>query len=243
VIARERLPVPSAVVLSEGRRILFAIPWGERVILGTTDTDYQGPIEAVRTEPADVAYILSVVNAGVPSARLAEADVISTWAGLRPLVASRRGGPSDISRSHQIRMPEPGWLDVAGGKLTSYRHMAQQAVDRIVSHLGIRTRHLSTAHEPLLPPELPQAFSGILPPPVSREAVEHYCTHEWAVHLDDVMIRRTSWHYYHPNAAEIAAQAVAWMAALLGWDRRQQEAELGQYREEQESARPVGRIS
>ena len=62
VIDRRRLPVPDAVVMTEGKRILFAIPWGERVILGTTDTDYDGPIEDVRTEPADVEYILGVVE-------------------------------------------------------------------------------------------------------------------------------------------------------------------------------------
>ena len=58
VIDRQRLPVPDAVVMTEGRRILFAIPWGERVILGTTDTDYDGPLDDVRAEPADVAYVL-----------------------------------------------------------------------------------------------------------------------------------------------------------------------------------------
>ena len=81
VIDRRRLPVPDAVVMAEGNRILFAIPWGERVILGTTDTDYDGPLDDVPTEPADVAYILAAVNRAFPSAGLGPADVISTGRG------------------------------------------------------------------------------------------------------------------------------------------------------------------
>ena len=84
-------------------RVLFVIPWGERVILGTTDTDYAGPPEAVRPEPDDENYILSVANDAFPAAGLGTEDVIGTWAGLRPLIAGR-GRPSDISRAHQIRM-------------------------------------------------------------------------------------------------------------------------------------------
>jgi len=241
VIDRQRLPVPDAVVMADGPRILFAIPWGERVILGTTDTDYDGPLDDVRAEPADVACILRVTNAAFPAARLSDADVIGTWAGLRPLIASNRGGPSDISRAHQIAMPEPGWLDVAGGKLTTYRLIAEQAVDRLLRHLGRPCCPCRTADEPLLSgcPRItleccgaavpaaragetpaPQVIlghppsstaSGILPPPVSRELVEHYCRHEWAVCVDDIMLRRTGWRHYRTDADEIARQVGQWM--------------------------------
>src|SRR5690606_19886175 len=70
VIDHRRLPVPDAVVMTEGQRILFAIPWGQRVILGTTDTDYEGPPEAVSTAPEDVQYILGVVRRAFPQSRL-----------------------------------------------------------------------------------------------------------------------------------------------------------------------------
>ncbi|MFH1920779.1 MAG: glycerol-3-phosphate dehydrogenase/oxidase, partial [Planctomycetota bacterium] len=162
VADRSRLPVLDAVVVTEGKRILFVLPWGERVILGTTDTDYDGPIEAVRTEPADIDYILGVVNRGFPSAKLTEADVLSHWASLRPLIADESGGPSDISRAHQICMPRPGWLDVAGGKLTTYRLIAQQVVDRVTGHLGREAVPCRTAVEPLLEPETVRDLSGIL---------------------------------------------------------------------------------
>ena len=132
VVERARVPVTETVVMTEGKRILFAIPWGERTILGTTDTDYHGPLDDVRAEAADIGYVLQITNQFFPQAKLAEADVISAWAGLRPLVADPSGKPSDISRAHEIHNPEPGWWDVAGGKLTTYRLMGEQTVDQIV---------------------------------------------------------------------------------------------------------------
>ncbi len=216
VVDRGRLPVPDAVVMTEAGRILFAIPWGERVILGTTDTDYDGPLEDPQAEPGDVAYILRVVNEAFPSAALGEADVISRWAGLRPLIDTGRGGPSDISRAHQIAMPEPGWLDVAGGKLTTYRLIAQQAVDRLVAYLDVRAAPCRTADEPLVPvgSATRTAESSILPPEVSRELVDHYCRHQWAVHPDDVMLRRTSWRHYRKDADTVAEQVAVWMGII-----------------------------
>ncbi len=229
VIDRGRLPVPDAVVLADGRRILFAIPWGQRVILGTTDTDYDGPPEAVQTEPADVEYILMIVNRSFPSAGLKPEDVRATWAGLRPLIARRRGKPSDITRAHKIRMPHPGWIDVAGGKLTTYRLIGQQVVNRAVKHLGCNSPPSRTADEPLLEPEAVRGISGIIPPEPSPELVAHFCRNEWAVHLDDIMLRRTSWHYYLDDRQSVAAQVAQWMAEILGWDGERAEAEIARY--------------
>jgi glycerol-3-phosphate dehydrogenase len=226
VVPRERLDVPEAVVMTDGKRILFAIPWGQRVILGTTDTDYPGrELENPACEESDVAYILKVTNRAFPPAALTPADVVGTWTGLRPLIADPNGNPSDISREHEIHMPQPGWFDVAGGKLTTYRLMAEQTVDRIVKHLGLSVRPCATATEPLVPAG-ETSFSGIVPPAVSREAVEHYCRNEWAVHLDDVMVRRSSWQHYHANSDEIARQVAGWMSGILGWTPEQIAAEL-----------------
>jgi glycerol-3-phosphate dehydrogenase len=72
--------------------------------------------------------------------------------------------------------------------------------------------------------------SGILPPEFGRRPVEHYVAREWAVHLDDVMVRRTGWHYYFRDAAAKAEQVAAWMGELLGWTQAQQAAELDRYR-------------
>lgn len=233
VVERRRLPLPAALIVPEGQRLLFAIPWGERVILGTTDTDYSGLPEDVRTDEADVDYVLGAINRAMADARLSPDDVIRTWAGLRPLIAARRSGapgaPSDISRAHRIRMAQPGWFDVAGGKLTTYRRMAEQLVDRVVRFLGVRVRPSLTAAEPLLPPDEHPSASGILPPPVEERLVRYYCAHEWAIHLDDVMRRRTSWHNYRADAAQVAQQVAQWMAEIFGWDEAKKAAELAAY--------------
>ena len=228
VVDRARLPVTDAVVMIDGSRILFALPWGERTILGTTDTDYAGPLDNPTCDEADMQLVLDVTNRTFTAARLTPADVISTWAGLRPLIADSNRKPSDISRRHEIHMTEPGWFDVAGGKLTTYRLMAEQTVDQAVTHAKLDARPCTTDRTPLLPESNPQ-FSGILPPPVSREAVAHFCQHEWAVHLDDVMIRRTSWRYYHRNHLEIAQRVAGWMAEELGWNDALLREELSRY--------------
>lgn len=229
VIDRTRLPIDDAVVMTQGQRILFGIPWGERVILGTTDTDYDGPVATPVCEPEDVDYILGVVNGAFPAANLRIADVISTWAGLRPLVADRNGKPSDISRRHEIRTTHPGWWDATGGKLTTYRLMAEEAVDAVVEHLGGGVSQSTTATQRLLSTDAANEISGILPPPIKPEVVEHCCRREWAVHLDDVMIRRTGWRHYHRDHAEIAERVSRWMQSALAWGDEARSDELHRY--------------
>lgn len=239
VIDRSRLSISDAVVMAEGSRILFAIPWGERVILGTTDTDYDGPINHPTCDDDDIRYVLSVANQTFPHVKLQPRDVISSWAGLRPLIAggsNARGKPSDISRRHQIRMTHPGWLDVAGGKLTTYRLMAEQTVDEAVKYTRRPATRCTTDKIPLLTNghglyHAPR-YSGILPPDVSRTAVEHFVNNEWAATLSDVMIRRTSWRYYHFDHREIAARVAGWMAELLRWDESVRDRELTAYCEQ-----------
>jgi len=235
VLDRNRFPVPEAVVMAEGNRILFAIPWGDRVIVGTTDTDYEGPLEDVRACDGDIRYVLEVVNSAFPQVGLGARDILSVFAGVRPLIAPsrvRKGAPSDISRSHQMRVPEAGWIDVTGGKLTTYRLMAEQTVDLVGGMLKRDLPACRTAREPLLDPSEVEGVSGILPPPPTQATVEHYCKHEWARHLGDVMLRRAGWHFYHRDADEIARKAAAWMAEILGWDAGRQAAEMLRYQQE-----------
>ncbi len=226
VVERERFGFEDAVVITAGARILFVIPWGERTIVGTTDTDYSGPPEAVRVEEADIRYLLGAVNEFFPGAELRAEDVLSSWAGLRPLLADPKGNPSDISRSHEIHNPQPGWWDVAGGKLTTYRLMAEQAVDRIVQSARLTAGPCRTATTPLLPTPVPGAT---VPPPFSREAVEHACREEWARQIGDVMIRRTGWQHYHRDAAPLAHQVAEWMATFHRWSPEQAAAQWARY--------------
>lgn len=231
VFERERLPITEAVVMAEGNRILFAIPWGERVIVGTTDTDYEGPLEEPACEEADIRYLLQVVNKTFPSLELTPADILSTWAGVRPLVADTSGGPSDISRRHEVKMGRPGWWDITGGKLTTYRLMAEETINAILRYLGRDAVPCRTAHQPLLAPRETMGISGILPPVVTADVVRHFCRHEWAEHLDDVMIRRTSWRHYYRDHLEIATRVAQWMAEELNWDTERSGMEISRYRQ------------
>ena len=213
VMDGQRLGVSAPLVLAEGNRILFVIPWGRRVIIGTTDTDYSGRPEDVAVDASDITYVLNAVNTSFPTLRLTEADVISTWAGVRPLIADPNGAPSDISRAHEIHTPEPGWWDVAGGKLTTYRLMAEHTVDQLCRYLGRRDSTCRTAETPLLSPE-ERRFSSVVPTEITREAVEHFVTREWALTLSDVMVRRSSWQFYHRDAEQRTQEVAAWMSEL-----------------------------
>jgi glycerol-3-phosphate dehydrogenase len=231
VVDRSRLPAPETVVMTEGKRILFAIPWGERTIIGTTDTDYNGSLEDVRADASDIQYVLKIANSFFPEVKLAPSEIISAWAGLRPLLADPNGNPSDISRSHEIKNPEPFWWDVAGGKLTTYRLMAEQTVDEVVKKINVSKDFgpCKTADEALLPETETKGISGIVPPEPGRSIVEHFCAREWTLHLDDLMVRRTSWHYYRRDASKLAEQVAEWMAELLDWTGEQRASELERY--------------
>lgn len=228
VVDQTRLPIAQAVVMARGNRILFAIPYGRRVVLGTTDTDYQGEPEAVRSDMGDVHYILEVVNETFPEARIVPADIITQWAGVRPLIAQSDGSPSDISRAHLIQMSQPGWLDVAGGKLTTYRLIAQQAVDRLGQELSLRGA-CRTDVEPLAPPEQVVGISGIEPPAASRELIDYYCLNEWSAHLEDVLVRRGRWQTYEPKCQRKVEEIATWMATSLGWTDAKRQAEIERY--------------
>jgi glycerol-3-phosphate dehydrogenase len=113
---------------------MFAIPWEDQTLVGTTDTDYEARPEDVAADADDVRYLLDAVNAYFPGARLGEADVIGAYAGLRPLVASAESeSPSETSREEEIFESTSGLLSLGGGKLTTYRRVAERIVDRVVA--------------------------------------------------------------------------------------------------------------
>lgn len=139
-------------------RVMFVLPWGDYTYVGTTDTDYAGSPSEVRADAEDVTYLLTSANAMFPGARLTEADVISTWAGIRPLLGPNRDASEGLSasatsREHDIWWDRSGLLNIAGGKLTTYRVMARQVADRAVAELRATHRvaagHASTADLPL----------------------------------------------------------------------------------------------
>jgi glycerol-3-phosphate dehydrogenase len=142
---REALTILSAI---DGR-VMFVLPAGAFTIVGTTDTDYAGPVDEVRASRADVDYLLRSANAYFPSAQLEPVDVVAAWAGIRPLVADGGGDPSSTSREHSIAWTVPGLLTVTGGKLTTYRSMAASVVDQVSRALGTAVRGAPTHLAPL----------------------------------------------------------------------------------------------
>ena len=134
VVPSEKLPVQHAVVCFHptDERVLFALPWGDCTYVGTTDTDYEGDPSDVAATLEDVDYLLGASNVYFPEHQIARKDVISTWAGLRPLISPDANGElsdvaeSKVSREHQIIVGQDGMLTIAGGKLTTFRRMGRR---------------------------------------------------------------------------------------------------------------------
>ncbi len=131
VVPQNRIGNTGAVTLLSpiDGRVMFVLPWGPVTVVGTTDTDSSTAPEDVLADTRDVEYLLRSANAVFPQARLAMADVISTWSGLRPLLASPSRSASAVPREHEIHVSQAGLITIAGGKLTTYRVMASQTVD------------------------------------------------------------------------------------------------------------------
>ncbi len=139
LVARSRIDHREAIIFTSpiDGRVVFILPWGSLSYIGTTDTDtIEPPDEAAATED-DVVYLLRSANARFPNARLGVEDVRGSWAGLRPLLA-HGGKESSRSREHTIVQGTGGMITVAGGKLTTYRSMAHEVVDRAVRELRFR---------------------------------------------------------------------------------------------------------
>ncbi len=159
MVPRERLQNRNAITFRSpvDGRVMFVLPWGDFSYVGTTDTDYHGAPDDVRADEADVRYLLDSANSIFPAARLTGEDVVSTWAGLRPLLAppDTEGGRSEsaTSREHEIWTDRTGLLNVAGGKLTTYRVMAAEAADAAAELLferhGVVSAASGTADLPL----------------------------------------------------------------------------------------------
>jgi len=204
-LPRARVGNRAAVALNTTRddRTIFVLPWGALTLVGTTDTYYPGDPDRVVPEAEDVAYLLEGVNEAFPMARVGFGDVVSAYAGLRPLVGGRSSTKeSDISREHEIFEDPDGLISIAGGKLTTHRAMAEDVVDRACRRLrralACRTEatplgsasdaeasfralgfdegtaaHLSARHSP-------EAIRPFLDSPRGRERILHALPHLWA---------------------------------------------------------------
>ncbi|HEY7916281.1 MAG TPA: glycerol-3-phosphate dehydrogenase/oxidase [Acidimicrobiales bacterium] len=136
--------IAAVIPVREDHRSIFVVSWGDQVYLGTTDTEWDGPLDDPSCLPEDIDYILAAANA-VTTRPIDRTDITGLWTGLRPLLAPVEGrqAPSertaDLSRRHTVRTSDRGMVTVTGGKLTTYRKMAQDTVDAVYKSLGRRT--------------------------------------------------------------------------------------------------------
>lgn len=149
VIPRDRLQSNTGIILRTETSVLFVIPWGRHWIIGTTDTDWALDKAHPAASASDIDYLLEHVNA-VLTSPLSREDVEGVYAGLRPLLTGESDTTSKLSREHVVGHPVPGLTVVAGGKYTTYRVMAADAVDEAVRSMDERVPASCTQRIPLL---------------------------------------------------------------------------------------------
>lgn len=203
LVPRERIGNRGAITIISpiDGRVMFVLPAGptgtEFTLIGTTETEYEGPPDEVRATTSDIEYILRTANALFPAARLGIRDVVSAWAGIRPLVPSAEADAGKISREHSITMVAPGVIAVRGGKLTTYRDMAAQTVRFAARKLGRRGERRARTDLAPLPGgtlsdgpehEIARAASELDDAPLAHHLVRAYGA-EW----------RDVWAYAEPD--------------------------------------------
>jgi glycerol-3-phosphate dehydrogenase len=220
-------------------RVLFVLPWGDYSLVGTTDTDFYGDPNGVRADRADIEYLLAEVQALFPDAPLSESDVVTTIAGVRPLLASGAASPSTRSREHRIVRQGHNLVTIVGGKYTTYRLIAQQAVDAVYGVLQREPPPCRTAEVPL-PNRRPMTSGEKIAdsPEVHASDIAHACEHEMAVTLSDVMRRRTSLALSQSGGPEVGLQVAHLMAPLMNWSPDEERAQFERYVEEWKRSLP-----
>jgi glycerol-3-phosphate dehydrogenase len=149
VVPRDRIQSKTGLILRTSKSVLFVIPWGRHWVIGTTDTDWKLDKAHPAASSTDIDYLLDEVNK-VLVTPLTRADVEGVYAGLRPLLSGESESTSKLSREHTVASPVPGLVVVAGGKYTTYRVMAKDAVDTAVHGLGGSVPRSCTERVPLL---------------------------------------------------------------------------------------------
>ena len=144
VVPKAVLPLQHAVYYQlDDERMCFAIPRGKTTYIGTTDDDYKGNKDDINITKEEVNYLINGVNNIFPEQRIQNGDIISSWAGLRPLIEEEGKASTEISRKDEIFISSSGMITIAGGKLTGYRLMAKRAVDLIFSKENCKTQNIS----------------------------------------------------------------------------------------------------
>ncbi|MBM7808656.1 glycerol-3-phosphate dehydrogenase [Geodermatophilus bullaregiensis] len=274
VVPRNRINSATGVITRTEKSLLFIIPWGSHWIIGTTDTEWDLDLAHPAASSNDIDYLLEHAN-GLLEDPLTREDVVGVYAGLRPLLSGESEATSKLSREHAVASPVRGLTVIAGGKYTTYRVMAKDAVDSAVhglertvppsiteriplvgaeGYLAAHNARRLTAERTGLPlstvehllgrygtlsgelldlvsehPALREPLAGA-PEYLKVEAL-YAVSHEGALHLDDVLTRRTRISIEVPDRGVAAARDVAEIVApLLGWDAEHVEREVAHYR-------------
>jgi glycerol-3-phosphate dehydrogenase len=273
VVPREKITGDAGLILRTATSVLFVTPWRNHWLIGTTDTDWNLDLAHPAATKSDIDYLLDSVNAVLVSP-LTQDDIEGVYAGLRPLLAGESEETSALSREHAVARVVPGLISIAGGKYTTYRVMAADAVDagaeellRLVApsctdrvplvgadgffamqnqieafaaEYGLhpyRVRHLldrygSMISDVLQPGLADRALRDTVPgaPDYLMAEIRYAVAHEGALHLDDVLTRRTRISIEYPHRGIESAPAVAaLMGELLGWSAEQRDVEVRTY--------------
>jgi len=272
VVPKDRIDLGTGLIARTEKSVLFVIPWGRHWLIGTTDTDWELDRSHPAATKADIDYLLEHVNA-VLATPITHDDIEGVYAGLRPLLSGHQNQTAKLSREHVVVEPAPGLVIVAGGKYTTYRVMAKDAVDAAVrdfdtpvpesvtDHLTLlggdgfpalwnerarlaRNAGLTQAHmEHLLQRygscvdellELVTADPSLADPigtsDYLRVEAVYAASHEGALHLEDVLTRRTRISIEERDRGLTAAPEVAALIApVLGWDEETTHQEIDRY--------------
>lgn len=263
VLPRERLPINATLIIrAPDKRSIFAVPRGAFTYIGTTDVFHDGADYWPAPTRADIDYLLRATEAALSIDPIGDAEIVSLWSGVRPLIAQPGKKANEVSRKDEIWTSPNGLVSIAGGKLSAYRAMAERVVDLVVERLGRNALPCSTAEVSLpggsrevrlagLDPLAAERLAGlygdeaneilIAGGDVAAEAARAV-THEGAARLEDYWVRRSARAWFDEGAGLAAlAPAAEAMGALLGWDDAAKAAEIAHCRRiNDESRRLLG---
>ncbi len=273
VVPRRKIVGDAGLILRTETSVLLVIPWKNHWLIGTTDTDWQLDLAHPAATRSDIDYLLEHVNR-VLVTPLTQDDIEGVYAGLRPLLAGESEETSKLSREHDVARVVPGLISIAGGKYTTYRVMAADAVDAGADDLPVRVAPSCTDKVPLLGADgyfamrnqvealaaeyglhpyrvthvldrYGSMIRDVLEPGLADRAllqtvpgapdylmaeIRYAVTHEGALHLEDVLARRTRISIEYPHRGIESAPAVAELIGrVLGWDAATRESETAQY--------------
>jgi glycerol-3-phosphate dehydrogenase len=243
-VARERVGNRDALTLISpiDGRVMFCLPAGPQAIIGTTDTWTNESPESVHASFDDVDYLLRSANAYFPRARLTRDDIVSAWAGIRPLAHASATNPSAVSREHSIVTDNSGVISVTGGKLTTYRAMAAEIVDLVQRSLGQERQRAPTDSTALPGADRAEEIARLQREDESLsiplvDALPYTGAHlvygvmaEMAQTLSDLLIRRTHLAFEtRDHGSSVAQRAAQIVAPLLGWNEEAKSARVREY--------------